>query len=415
MDRPTPFYDVTLNRWLGDVVGYKHFFDDGLVRMTDGMEVRASDINHEAKAAFRSAQRFAVQMVGKMQWPDLQRILFDSRQAAYFIGQEEPLPDEMRSKLIAPFPRFWLEFNEPIALGENDDAFPNEFVRAILMHELEGDNLGKGYDGRHWNVQLFFQDVANPEPATYNDHAFTFDMKTGKGLTSLRTLANPFSRSAEFALSKESTLATAAEFAELEENWGNDEERDSYPALSWPRNPDQQQVEMVVSNGGSIANDILLEAGGHDGKVGRWERNVIRYAEFMSWVLTYMMAKGIEITPMRMSRAERRRLAKDKHHPQPWHVVNVSPRMLKDQGAEGDGRGVGFRFDVMSHIRFGRHKLADGSYRHTVEVVRAHQRGLRYTEYIPATRKFKAGKVFHPLMDEYMEGGGDETDGRAAS
>ena len=75
------------------------------------------------------------------------------------------------------------------------------------------------------------------------------------------------------------------------------------------------------------------------------------------------------------------------------------------EGTEGDvGRQHSYRYDVMGHIRFGRHKLGDGTYRHTFEFVRPHQRGLKNSIYIPKTYNVRAGKVSHPMMKDYWEG-----------
>ena len=70
----------------------------------------------------------------------------------------------------------------------------------------------------------------------------------------------------------------------------------------------------------------------------------------------------------------------------------MNPRtVLADE--DGDQRGEtdrrhSYRYDVAGHIRFGRHRLRDGSHRTTREWIRPHQRGLANSNYVPATRRY---------------------------
>ena len=109
-------------------------------------------------------------------------------------------------------------------------------------------------------------------------------------------------------------------------------------------------------------------------------------------LLSYMTAKGIEIVEKHQPRAQRRLLTKKKV-PNPWHMIRVSPTIRRNADGEdiipGAGGEHGYRYDVAGHLRYGRHRLADGSYRITVEWVRAHQRGLQHELYIPAVRNYK--------------------------
>ena len=109
-------------------------------------------------------------------------------------------------------------------------------------------------------------------------------------------------------------------------------------------------------------------------------------------LLSYMTAKGIEIVEKHQPRAQRRLLAKKKL-PNPWHQIRVSPTIRRNADGEdivpGPGGEHGYRYDVAGHLRYGRHRLADGSYRLTTEWVRAHQRGLKHELYIPAVRNYK--------------------------
>ena len=124
-----------------------------------------------------------------------------------------------------------------------------------------------------------------------------------------------------------------------------------------------------------------------------------RMAVLLSYLASYMMAKGIVIVSEPISRQQKRLLAR-KGLPNPWHVIRVNPtvRDTLPPSGEDDGyqRRHGYRYDVMGHLRFGRHKLKDGSYRSTVEWVKPHQRGLRHERYIPAIRRFKGDR---PMVD----------------
>ena len=109
-------------------------------------------------------------------------------------------------------------------------------------------------------------------------------------------------------------------------------------------------------------------------------------------LLSYMTAKGIEIVEKDLPRGQRRLLTKRKL-PNPWHIIRVSPTIRRNADGEdiepGPGGEHGYRYDVAGHLRYGRHRLADGSYRLTTEWVRAHQRGLKHELYIPAVRNYK--------------------------
>ena len=105
----------------------------------------------------------------------------------------------------------------------------------------------------------------------------------------------------------------------------------------------------------------------------------------------YMTAKGIEIIEEPISRQQRRLLARKKL-PNQWHIIRVSPTIRKNvTGSDLDRQGSkhNYRYDVMGHLRFGKHKLKDGSYKFTKEWVSPHQRGLENELYIPATRYYK--------------------------
>ena len=121
-----------------------------------------------------------------------------------------------------------------------------------------------------------------------------------------------------------------------------------------------------------------------------------RCARFLGYLGAYMMANGIEIVEEKVSRQQKRLLARRKG-PSPWHVIQVKPTIRDVLPPEGKDDGYvrrhGHRYDVMGHLRFGKHKLKDGTYRHTIEWVKPHQRGLRHEHYVPAIRKFGGNRA----------------------
>ena len=131
-------------------------------------------------------------------------------------------------------------------------------------------------------------------------------------------------------------------------------------------------------------------------------QNEFQPEEFNPYVrlLAYMTAKGIEIVEHPTSR-NTRRLLERKALPNPWHVIKVEPKFVVDEyGEEREetNRRHSYRYDVAGHIRFGRHRLRDGSHRSTREWIRPHQRGLANSNYIPASRRYS-----NDLPDEIEE------------
>ena len=145
--------------------------------------------------------------------------------------------------------------------------------------------------------------------------------------------------------------------------------------------------------------------GMEDRYIGWWERTVLSYSSLLSWTLTYMMSKGIEIAEERLPRAMRRREQK-KDIPKPWHIVQVEPR-LRTSGGDGEMEGQqrsahNIRYDVIGHLRCIQRKNEDGTTSNSFVWVRPHQRGLANDIYVPKTSNFKGGKETHPVMNSYF-------------
>ena len=117
------------------------------------------------------------------------------------------------------------------------------------------------------------------------------------------------------------------------------------------------------------------------------------FATAATLLIAYITTKGITVTPEPLPRQQRRRLEQT-GQPNPWYVIRAQDTGNQTAAAgSGGGSAHGHRYDVIGHLRIGRHKLADGSYRAGHEWVRPHQRGLKHSRYIPATRRFSGDRL----------------------
>lgn len=282
------------------------------------------------------------------------RILFDSRQAATFDQLGEGPPVSWQAKLHTPFDWFYLELTEGIRVGEQEPG-RDDILKALLVRTniVKAQSLPSDALSLFSNVTFLLQ-AGNEE--TVVDRSFLFELTEGLAMT----------RAA-------STQQTTIDPSQLPE---------------------------------SIAPDAYITVGDkldiEHRYLGWWERTILDYSSLLSWMLVYMMAKGIRVVEEPISRQQRRLYAR-KGLPSPWHIVVVEPRISSHRAAEDDSSyHHGYRYDVMGHLRFGKHKLRDGDYRETIEWVRDHQRGLANDLYIPKTSKFEEGKVTHPAMGRYF-------------
>ena len=120
-----------------------------------------------------------------------------------------------------------------------------------------------------------------------------------------------------------------------------------------------------------------------------------QFALLIRWLLGYMTGsvRGINLAPIQVSRAERRRAQKDNRTPPEWYTMKVGGKYARDPEDVVLTRKSGrhsYKYDVRGHIRRGRYRLGDGSYREVLQFIPAHQRGLRHTLYIPRVTDFQA-------------------------
>lgn len=294
--------------------------------------------------------------------PETRRIVVDSEQAVRLADATE-MPPVSRYRL--PFDQMYIEFTTPVTLGEPDPSDKHDDVHVAMV--ITNHPLTPDLDILPPDVVRVTMILRSREPVPslgrhdWADRNFYFHVGTGD------------------ALSHPATMFRARQ----------------------PGAPEYLEHSDVSEFPDGALDDIDVEYGwiaARTGGAGRgwWERLICDYAQFTAWLLTYMTAKGIVIVEEKLSRQQRRAAERMKHRPPPWHVVMVDPTKYSDEEhAEGSRRGPSYRYDVRGHLRFGRHRRADGSYSQTVEWVRPHQRGLANAVYIPKTYGFddKSPKV----------------------
>ena len=156
---------------------------------------------------------------------------------------------------------------------------------------------------------------------------------------------------------------------------------------------DTREVTMAITRGGTLeAHTFVVKTSqGTAGGLTAWGlTDQPETGAFISRLLAFMTARGIEIVGARLSRQERKLLTR-RSIPNPWHIIQVKPTTSQQGPPEGEITGAddGYQWDVIGHVRYGRHRLADGSHRITKEWVRPHRRGLRHQRYIPGTRYYR--------------------------
>ena len=118
----------------------------------------------------------------------------------------------------------------------------------------------------------------------------------------------------------------------------------------------------------------------------------VQFAGLLRWLISFMTGsvKGINLEPIQLSRAERRRYNKNKEKPQEWYKMKVDGKYLReDEGDRRKGGSHGYRYDVRAHVRRGRYRLKDGTIKEVLQFVPAHQRGLKNSLYIPRVTDFQ--------------------------
>lgn len=313
--------------------------------------------------------------------PNTKRLLFDSRQAHVFMSlleMGERVPLEITRKLRLPFEQLYVEFTEPIPMPiERDD----DILKALLLMDI-GDSMSIPYTSAGPNDLIFPAEEGTTTQLTYPTIQIVAFL-TGQDDTGTRhyidrAFSASFQGAMGFVIAEQAT-----KYGSVIDLPGVQPRKGYIPAMH------------AVTD---CPEDVR--------QFGWWEVFVHVVTHLVFYMTAYTMAKSVVIQPEVMTRQARRRRERGKE-PHPWHVVKVEPRFLKSARRGGDDEDTGrgsehsYRYDVMGHLRFGRHKKGDGTYSHTIEWIAPHQRGLQHTRYIPKTYKVDRGKVVHERMKEY--------------
>lgn len=299
------------------------------------------------------------------------RMLFDARQAEVF-DRSNQIDERRREKIKPPFSCFYMELTQPISLKAQEPG------QHDLLHSF-----------------LFYQDIQNA----------TEVINGGNGR---RTV--PVTKVTFFYRSK-------LDDRFVDRSWSLSPE--GYPMVGRPPKYIMSRYKTPTVEGanaeglidlnnlpdyvqeGEMISVFDLE------KLGWWEECLISNTNLIYWMFAYTMAKSVEIIEIPVSRQVRRACERDnKPLPLPYHIVKVVPKRIQRKGSSvgEDGIKHSYRYDVIGHLRFGRHKVRDGTYVETIEWVSDHMRGLDNEVYIPKTYMVEKDKrIAIPEMERYFK------------
>lgn len=328
------------------------YYDTLLKQLADSADHPQQYVHHyNNRDVARSDGSFYRMMANILESHDTARVLFDARQAALFDEADEfPAHD----KLHMPFKRFYVEFTEPVALQAQEPDH-SDYLRAFMV--ITSASLLKETAFPGVGDLAVITAFLDGDDNSYCDRTFYYHPSTGE------------------AWVRRSTAAALGS--------------DAPPGFEFAFPCGYQREDRIVS---------------------WWEDCSISYAHLLSWMLGYMMAKGIRIEQEAISRQQRRWYEQRNKLPRFWHKVVLDPKIVY---ASGDGHDEGskhrYRYDVVGHLRFGRHRTgrkdADGNvvYSETIEWVPPHQRGLANDLYIPKTTVVKSGRrIAREPMQQYF-------------
>jgi hypothetical protein len=297
------------------------------------------------------------------------RLVFDARQARVF-DEVGPFTEERKTKVHAPFGHFYMEFTEPIRLKAQQPGY-TDLLRAMLFTR----EFDHGTENEAENIQRKI-------PIT--KITFFFKSEDDKQFVDRTWSISPEG----YPLVGVPPADVPAKLIKGDKDHVSAHAVDSDAMPLWARKP------------GTLINVHKL--------LHRtwWEDAIISYTDFCYWVFAYTMAKSVRIDEIPLTRQLRRAAEREGKVPNPWHVVRVEPKFHepRPETVGGEGSAHSYRYDVIGHIRFGRHKRKDGSYAETVEWISDHQRGLANELYIPKTYKVDGGKeIAHKEMRRYLD------------
>jgi hypothetical protein len=317
---------------------------------------------------------------------ECKRMMFDARQIAVF-DQSDPIKLE-GDKIRAPFGLFWMEMTEPIKVAAQQPGYEDDLYAIVFMENcFPGHNVLTPTGMKKVDVSQVIFIFYNEERDQWVDRSFCMSLSEKKAYTTRKIVegANKWQGSLPHYI----------------EHQGSDP--GSHPVNVVSDHIYKEPSVRVASNAGLFQAGMQLPDQ-ENRTPSWWEECIQDHTDLLLWVLAYCMAKSIRIEELRMPRQQVRAMERKGIVPRPWHRVFVEPKLIYKQlpGGEDTGRTVGHRFDVIGHLRFNKHKLASGAYRHTVEWVPDHQRGLENEIYIPKTYAVAKSSKTVPENQQYF-------------
>ena len=349
------------------------------------IDVPFSDLPPQARISYINSWKFWHGIGAALETPDMfRRIRLDGTQAQQFANLPTGPDHNMLSLLHPPFPNFYMEFTAPVVFEHLDhyrvDRPGKSHEVVALLYRQADDEYLRDSKSEAGSITLFLRDR---KTSAVSDCTFILSLTDG------------------LAFTKYDMTQDTHDPSVIPDSYWDDIDtvlKSGSPPhhLKWAINGINEEKWIVVDPKDSDPGRYA----------GTWERTLNKYTEFFCHIILYTVAKGIEIVVEDVPRSERRRMERLRQKgewPEPWQIVRVEPSLIKkyeDRQASHNGTTAhGYRYDVRGHMRKGKHKLRDGSYRYTVEWVPAHQRGLKHELYIPKVHQY-AGEMDDKFIPE---------------
>lgn len=360
-------------------------FYDQIVHHLEGY-IMVAERSHKWKAEMAEGLPAYKEYLRRLRHPECRRILFDTRQAALFDELDESPPPNIQRGIRAPFDMFYLEFTEPLLLKAQEPG-QHDLARALLYTVVPEDVLKVRFGGQEYKVENCIMFLTNEMDPERWQQAARRDVEAAGKL--IRDYLLAFDNQDLQYVDRSWTLRLQEGLALVKVENARREDSEI---------PDDWDDEAYIPSGYQIPGFQ-----GERRRIGWWEETAQSYTDLLSWICAYTMAKTVHVVTEPWSRQVRRwHERKNRPLPKPWHGVRVEPKFSNGRPtAQHEGSAHRYRYDVIGHLRFGRHPRKDGTYNEIIEWVPPHQRGLDNEIYIPKTYKVERGKAVSPLMRRY--------------
>jgi hypothetical protein len=436
-----------VNRGLDSDCMYRQFSPRGLYSANRHQQFRAA--TEKDVGIFIGSQQQQQKIRRELFAPDTRRIVFSGDQAEIFADLRESPPADM--PIHAPFTRFLLLFDHPISFAR----LMNEYAEKHIDNVRESMNKAKFEEQWKKHIEWFDAYINNQVRSEHGNYEYHWISPRHKGVV-------------ERVVPVEVSPDYIKRICEPESNWDYYLEDDRILGMYYTKNTDPASLAVIDSLGRTIRSHGLILLTAHDAQINDapgqtlkllgWRGVALNPASFDSsliprgnlplmetffqanmkeqlseatmrelaetcndftgnrisrlfkWILGYTMSKSVVISEQAIPRSVRRRAErKGLPPPDPWHIVEVDPKLVRRSesgvvavgGSNGKHRKHGYRYDVMGFMRIGKHKLRDGTFRSGMEFVRPHQRGLKNDLYVPSTRSVsQTGNELYPVEPE---------------